>query len=102
MTSLQRKLVRAACHRTGVKIESDRPQPTKIEDSYYLVLHPTRGWKRVSDKRLFAQQKMARLLDNIVPRRANRAPRSDHAGINRHTEKPHEHRREIARRAAVS
>lgn len=102
MTSLQRKLVRAACHRTGAKIENDRPQPTVMLDYGYCVLHPTRGWRRISYARVEAQRRMAQLLDNVVPRRQNRAPQSDHAGINRHTGKPHEHRRAIARQTIVS
>lgn len=101
MTSLQRKLVRASSHRTGKKIESERPQPTVILETGYKVLHPTKGWRTVSYARAEAQTRMAQLLDNFVPRRQSRAPRSDHAGINRHTGKPHEHHREIARQKAA-
>lgn len=101
MTSLQRKLVRAASHRIGKKVENDRQQPTIIMGSGYYVLHATRGWRWIRYARAEAQQRMAHLLDNFVDSRKGRTPRSDHAGVNRHTNKPHLHSREIARRLRI-
>ncbi len=54
---------RAFVRKNGIEWPS-RPQPTKVREDHYKTLHPTRGWKRVSNKRIEAQHRMAVLLDN--------------------------------------
>lgn len=39
-----------------------RPQPTLVRNDHYVTLHPTRGWKRVANARIFARQIMDRIL----------------------------------------
>lgn len=39
------------------------PQPTIVTDTGYHTLHPTKGWRYVSIRRLAAQQKMEELLN---------------------------------------
>ncbi|MBB5985989.1 hypothetical protein [Sphingobium lignivorans] len=76
-----------------------RPQPTRIGETGYQTLHPTRGWKKVSYKRAKAQQLMGMMLDRATKGvRKTLSPRSDSAHINRHTGKPHEGAREKAKR----
>lgn len=48
------------CQRNAVKPK--RTQPTIVGPTYYRVLHPTKGWRRVSNKRVAAQTRMAHLL----------------------------------------
>lgn len=62
MTSLSRKMNRAACRRSG--IEYNRKDRIYIMDDNggYDALHPTRGWRHISEKRLSAQRKMAEIL----------------------------------------
>lgn len=62
MTSIARKMIRAAKRRTGTKPDKDRPWTTDIRDDHYVVLHPTRGWRRISNRRVEAQRRMAHLL----------------------------------------
>ena len=49
--------------RRKVKPVDERPaqQYRDNPDGGYSVLHPTKGWRRVSGKRLIAQAKMIRL-----------------------------------------
>ena len=63
MSRLERSMKRAFVKASG-KDWPSRTQPVKIRDTYYLTLHPTHGWKRVSDKRIIAQHRMAQLLGN--------------------------------------
>jgi hypothetical protein len=97
MTSFQRQLQRAARRRAGLSLENHREQPSHLQGDGYLVLHPTRGWKRVSYLRARAQQKLAQLLDRVVARYRKNAKRSTSAAINRHTGKPHTATREKAK-----
>ena len=59
--SLKRNL-RKAHGLTGKYIANGGEQPVRIDDQGYDVLHPTRGWKRISYRRLAAQQRMATML----------------------------------------
>lgn len=61
MTSIARKLQRAFERRSGLA-QNDRPWLTEVSETNYRLLHPTRGWRTVSNKRVFARQKMAELL----------------------------------------
>ncbi len=65
MTSLTRQLRRA---QVGAKAfnraRGRRPQPTRVEETRYWALHPTKGWRRFSNKRVVAQYLMARLLNS--------------------------------------
>lgn len=61
MSSISRHIKRAKCKRNGIDWP-ERTQPTKVREDHYLVLNPTKGWKRVSVKRLAAQQRMAEML----------------------------------------
>jgi len=60
MTSLARKLNRAAKRRNGLVPDRDKPWLVDIHDTFYRVLHPTRGWRCISNKRVWAQHRMAR------------------------------------------
>lgn len=59
---------------------------------------PTLGWIRFSAARLAAQRTLAALLDHVMPDRPERTAREKSGHINRHTGKPHQHQREMARR----
>lgn len=53
-----------------------KPQPTIVhEDGGYSTLRPTKGWIRISGARLRAQQKMAQLLDHVLPYRKPKPPK---------------------------
>lgn len=97
MTSFQRQLNRKAAKRTGKAIENTNTQPTRELGTHYAVLHPTRGWKVISYARARAQAAVAYIKDRYLSGRKEIAKRTDSASINRHTGKPHEHKREIAR-----
>ena len=54
MTNIARQIARKAGWR------SEEPQPTIfLEDGGYKTLHPTKGWRKVSGKRVKAQLKLA-------------------------------------------
>jgi hypothetical protein len=51
------------------------PQPTRtFVDGSYETLRPTKGWLRLSIARLWAQQRLAQMLDHVLPERT-RKPR---------------------------
>ena len=56
LRNIQRRIVRS---REGYEAA---PQPTIITETGYRTLHPTKGWRVVSNRRIAAQQQMARLL----------------------------------------
>lgn len=60
MASLSRKLNREAARRSGKPLKNNKPWLVEIHETYYRVLHPTRGWRVVSNKRAWAQARMAR------------------------------------------
>lgn len=66
MTGIARQLNRAFARHKGVKIES-KPHHVDVQVGHYNVLHPTRGWKRVSYARLEAQRKMQEIFAGRSP-----------------------------------
>lgn len=71
MSSFTRRLGRNIARRAATKDQiadhrAAKTQPTIVREAHYLVLHPTRGWRRVSYRRASAQQAMAYIL---TPRR---------------------------------
>lgn len=68
MSSLLRRLRRNALRKSADY--EPNTQPTVVyPDGSYRTLHPTRGWRYISAKRLQAQQWMAGLLDHAIPER---------------------------------
>lgn len=61
MSGLSRKMRRAARRKNGHSWPSSE-QRTIVRDDHYMTLHPTRGWKRISNKRVEAQHRMAQML----------------------------------------
>ena len=61
MSSLTRRMQRNYRRRNGTWESPDR-LAFAIEDGGYLVLLPTKGWMRMTGKRLRAQQRMAEML----------------------------------------
>ncbi len=51
------------------------PQPTIIEGDGYQTLRSTKGWIRISNRRLAAQFKMAHMLDHVLAPRSKTPPR---------------------------
>lgn len=64
MSSLLRRMQRKVL-RSKPDYQS-KPQITRVEDDAYWTLRPTKGWVRISYRRLNAQRAMAFLL---TPRR---------------------------------
>jgi hypothetical protein len=63
MTSIQRKMQRARLGVTAFnESRGDRPQAVRVRDTNYLALHPTKGWRRFSNRRIAAQLIMANML----------------------------------------
>lgn len=93
--SLTRAIRRAAFRKQG-REWTGKTVPHRVDDYGYVALHPTRGWRSVSAKRLYAQRAMAEMLDHVLPAFVRRSKPFDPA-LNRHTGKPHQHAREIAR-----
>lgn len=60
MSSLLRTLQRKRQRRNGTFEAA--PQPTEADESGYVTLRPTKGWMRMTAKRLVAQRRMAYLL----------------------------------------
>lgn len=57
MTNIARQIARSKGWR------SDKPQPTIFnEDGGYSTLHPTKGWKTMSAKRIAAQIKVRNMV----------------------------------------
>lgn len=61
MTSLSRQLNRASARRTGRILPKGRPWPVVMGPECYWALHPTRGWKKISLKRVEAQRRITAL-----------------------------------------
>lgn len=61
MGGLTRKIRRAYAKRGGKEWQS-KETPFRHDRSGYSALHPTKGWRRISFKRLEAQRRMAQLL----------------------------------------
>lgn len=61
MSSLPRRLQRRARLKAGEK-RDPRQLTRNVTDESYEVCHPTRGWRRFSAKRIWAQHRMATLL----------------------------------------
>lgn len=57
----RRKQARIAAEKVGA------PQPVRVFDGGYEVLRPTKGWLRVSARRLEAQRRMAAMLTSALP-----------------------------------
>lgn len=72
MSSYLRRLQRKAARKRADNETGE--QPTRIHSRFYEVLHPTRGWKRISNARVTAQQWMGALLDHVLPERTRKAP----------------------------
>lgn len=61
MSSLSRRIQRK--YQRSLPDYEPAPQPFRmLADGGYETLHPTRGWKRFSGKRLRAQRRMAHIL----------------------------------------
>jgi hypothetical protein len=55
VTSLSRKLTRNLARRNGVPIKTNPQHTILTADGGYLTLNPTKGWRKVSGKRLKGQ-----------------------------------------------
>lgn len=64
MTSIARRLTRAAIHKRGGKPET-KPQVTIVTDTGYMTLRPTKGWFSMSNRRVAAQTVVAAILDRV-------------------------------------
>lgn len=64
MSSAIRKIQRRAARLSGDL--GTRPQPTIVNADHYLTLHPTKGWRRVSNKRVAAQMAMAGIYERAA------------------------------------
>jgi len=68
MSSFVRRMGRRIAKRSMTATEIATHKETKTqsyvqhEDGSYSVLHPTRGWRSVSARRMEAQRRMAQLL----------------------------------------
>lgn len=62
MSTESRHIKRRAAKRNGVEWPS-RPQPAQQTHNGYRTLHPTRGWRYVSARRLAAIAQMNNLLN---------------------------------------
>ena len=70
MSSMLRRIQRKAAFKTEAAPWQFRPLP----DGGYVALHPTRGWKRFSGKRLAAQGRVAQMArSTATTQRANSA-----------------------------
>ena len=61
MTSITRKMRRASDRRNAKEWPTRQPV-TVVNEDHYLVLNPTKGWQRYSNKRVWAQHRMAQML----------------------------------------
>lgn len=64
MTSLSRKLNRAAMRKSGSPPQRN-PQVVDVQPSFYRVLHPTRGWRWVNNLRVWAKAETDRRLGRV-------------------------------------
>lgn len=70
MTSLSRKLRRANARKNGIDwIPKARPYRLEKRGNAYSFLRPTKGWKRISDKRLRAQARLRGMAEFVAARR---------------------------------
>ena len=61
MSSIARRLEKALLKKKGIECP-DLPQSVRnISDHGYEVLHPTKGWRKVSANRVYAQNIVAYL-----------------------------------------
>lgn len=64
--------------RKSLRMKSDYEapaQPTVVTEAGYFTLRPTKGWVRISNRRLAAQRVMAGMLDHHIPERSKKAPK---------------------------
>lgn len=61
--SIQRMMKRAMIKRMAEKPESRPYLVRNADENGYEVCHPRKGWRRVSEKRVRAQYRMAQLLN---------------------------------------
>lgn len=70
LRNMQRRVLRAKPDYE----QADQPTAT-LRDGGYVTLRPTKGFRRITGARLFAQQRMAAMLDHALPERARKAPK---------------------------
>lgn len=67
LRNLQRKIAR---NRASYE---PKEQPVRhYKDGSYSTLRPTRGWLRVSLRRVWAMSRVAQLLDHVLPERSKK------------------------------
>jgi hypothetical protein len=62
MSSMLRNLQRKIERRSPDRARVEQPYRQHADGTGYDVYHPTRGWRRISAKRVAAQARMASLL----------------------------------------
>lgn len=67
--SISRQFRRAICRKTG-KEWLGKPTPFRVhKNGGYDALHPTKGWRRISARRLRAQTRLRNMIERVEARK---------------------------------